>query len=85
MIGFLNGGNDLPEDIAEELLINTKLENLERLKFDDQKWEIDETRFLIFGKVIKITFLGKYEKLNKTNKNKTINRCDRFIDVIFLR
>lgn len=40
----------MPEDIAEELLINTKLENLERLKFDDQKWEIDETRFLIFGK-----------------------------------
>lgn len=47
----------MPEDIAEELLINTKLENLERLKFDDQKWEIDETRFLIFGKYLKFFFV----------------------------
>ena len=46
---FLNGGNDLPDDIAEELMINSKLENLEKLKFDNLKWEIEETRFLIHG------------------------------------
>lgn len=52
MIEFLNGGSNLDEDLANELLINTRLENIQSLRFDDEKWEIDETRFLIFGKYI---------------------------------
>jgi hypothetical protein len=48
----LNGGDDVDEDdLNEELLINTKLENLEKLKFDDQKWEIDQTKFIIYGEL----------------------------------
>ena len=34
-------------DLDEDELINTKLENLQRLKFDDQKWELERANFII--------------------------------------
>ena len=41
-------GSGLDEtDLDDELLINTKFENIEKLKFDDQKWEIDPKKFII--------------------------------------
>ncbi len=46
LINFLNGSGEL--DLEDELLINTKLENLQKLKFDDQKWEIEPTQFIIY-------------------------------------
>ena len=49
-IRFLNGGEDLDDaDLEDELLINTKLDNIQKIKFDDKKWEIDPTRFIIHG------------------------------------
>ncbi len=69
LIRFLNDGNEADEDLDEEQLINTKLENLERLKFDDQKWEILWENFIIhhdkvlgqgnFGKVCLATVSNK--------------------------
>ena len=47
---FLNGGEEVDDgDLDEELLINTKFDNLKKIKFDDKKWEIDPTRFIIHG------------------------------------
>ena len=34
-------------DLDDNEIINKKLENLKRLKFDDQKWEIQATNFII--------------------------------------
>lgn len=49
-MNFLLGGNEGDyTDMETEALINTKLENLEKLKFDDQKWEIDPAKFIIYG------------------------------------
>ncbi len=47
MVNFLKGRDIDENDLDDELLINTKLENLEKLKFDDQKWEIDPKKFII--------------------------------------
>lgn len=33
--------------LDDEVIINKKFENLQKLKFDDQKWELDPTRFII--------------------------------------
>ncbi len=65
----MNDGNDADEDLDEEQLINTKLENLQKLKFDDQKWEIPLENFIIhddkvlgqgnFGKVCLATVSNK--------------------------
>ena len=49
-MNFLEGGDDADENLEEIQLINTKLENLEKIKFDDQKWAIDPTRFIIHGR-----------------------------------
>ena len=46
---FLNIDGSNEEDIPGEL-INTKLENLEKLKFDDETWQIDPTKFIIHRK-----------------------------------
>ena len=46
-------------DLDEELLINTKLENIEKLKFDDQIWEIDPTKFIIYDKILGEGNFGK--------------------------
>ena len=52
-IRFLNGEEDLDDaDLEKELLINTKLDNIKKIKFDDKKWEIDPTRFIIHGKFV---------------------------------
>ncbi len=69
LIKFLNDGQEADEGLDEEQLINTKLENLERLKFDDQKWEIMWENFIIhhdqvlgqgnFGKVCLATVSNK--------------------------
>ena len=50
---FLNDGEDesgefFPND-ADGAPINATLGNLKRLKFDDQKWQIDASRFIIHG------------------------------------
>ena len=56
-IRFLNGEEDLDDaDLEKELLINTKLDNIKKIKFDDKKWEIDPTRFLIHGKLLCLFF-----------------------------
>ena len=49
LIQFLNDGKDFDGDFDEDALINTKLENIERIKFDDKKWEIEPTNFVIFS------------------------------------
>jgi hypothetical protein len=46
LLNFLTGGEDV---LDEDELINLKLENLEKLKFDDEKWQIDPVRFIIHG------------------------------------
>ncbi len=50
ILRFLNDGED--EFVIENSStssINLRLEDLKRLKFDDQKWEIDASRFIIHG------------------------------------
>jgi hypothetical protein len=49
---FLNGEDLDDADLEKELLINTKLDNIKKIKFDDKKWEIDPTRFIIHGNFI---------------------------------
>lgn len=66
---FLIGGDDEDIDWDDVELINTKLENLHKLKFDDQKWEIPMENFIIhdnrvlgsgnFGKVCLATVSNK--------------------------
>ena len=65
------------------MLINTKLENLEKLKFDDQKWEIQWENFIIhhdkvlgqgnFGKVCLATVSNKLIR-NESDIAKDMNQ-----------
>lgn len=41
-------------ELNEEELINTKFENLQKLKFDDQKWEIDPTMFIVHHGILQL-------------------------------
>ncbi len=53
LVEFLNIDGDFDEnDMNIEIFVNTKLENLEKLKFDDKKWEIDPKYFLIDGMLL---------------------------------
>jgi hypothetical protein len=45
LISFLKNDSDM--DIDENGLINTDIKNVENMKFDDEKWEIDRPNFLI--------------------------------------
>ena len=69
---FLNdgedGGSDFGSDEADGPLINTRLENVKRLKFDDQKWQIDASRFIIHGYFILIfTFIESNVRLTNSS------------------
>jgi hypothetical protein len=47
LLEFLTGESDDMNDLESLGLLNTKIENLQKLKFDDQKWEIEATNFVI--------------------------------------
>ena len=48
------GESDDIQDLESLGLLNTNLENLKKLKFDDQKWEIDATNFVIHYGILHI-------------------------------
>ena len=63
---FLNGEDLDDADLEKELLINTKLDNIKKIKFDDKKWEIDPTRFIIHGKFKSYIFTWLLFRVFKT-------------------
>ncbi len=50
LLDFLNYEGKPLDDIKDvETFINTKLEHLEKLKFDEEQWEVHPTNFTIDG------------------------------------
>ncbi len=71
MLEFLTGESDDMNDLESLGLLNTKIENLQKLKFDDQKWEIEATNFVIHYSRQIILF----SKTNQKLSNKAIYNC----------
>ena len=53
LLEFLNIDGD-DEELDTEMLINTKRENLEKMKFDDEHWQIPPTYFFVHRKLLKL-------------------------------
>ena len=45
----MNPNGEFEGELDEDALINANWENLAKLKFDEKKWEIEPTRFMING------------------------------------